>query len=157
MRVDPPSKWTFKDSRGQAWIRQYRSVDPRGSKRDPSKTAFTRNRLCFPRSKWSTVPPKPAFAGASFGGSRSMVKPALPGRSSTVRSRSTSWQKLKRSNALKVRLWQIAAAKGRLHKSSVHEICRAIYGKSESKSQPTLATKEPPKGLTSQKYSLLLV
>ena len=69
-RVDPPSKWTRKDSRGQAWTRQYRPVDPRGSKRDPSKT---RDRLCFPRSKWSTAPPKPAFAGASFGGSRSTV------------------------------------------------------------------------------------
>ena len=25
---DPPSKWTRKDSRGQAWTRQYRPVDP---------------------------------------------------------------------------------------------------------------------------------
>ena len=57
----------------------------RGSKRDPSKTAFTRDRLSFPRSKWSKAPPKPAFAGASFGGLyRRILKPASPRRSSTV-------------------------------------------------------------------------
>ena len=47
----------------------------RGSKRDPSKTAFTWNRLCFPEVSGAQRP-KQAFAGASFGGSRSMVKPA---------------------------------------------------------------------------------
>ena len=56
----------------------------RGSKRDPSKTTFTWNRLCFPEASGAQRP-KQAFAEASFGGSRSMVKPALPGRS-TVRS-----------------------------------------------------------------------
>ena len=36
--------------------------------RDPSKTAFFRDQLCFPKSKWRIALPKSAFAGASFGG-----------------------------------------------------------------------------------------
>ena len=89
-RVDPPSKWTRKDSRGQAWTRQYRPVDPQDFLLDtrlktrPVQDCFYLGPIMLPRSKWSTAPPKQAFAGASFGGSRSMVKPASPGRSSTV-------------------------------------------------------------------------
>ena len=45
------------------WIRKI-SYLTQGSTRNPSKTAFTRDCLCFPRSKWSTVPPKPTFAEA---------------------------------------------------------------------------------------------
>ena len=64
-------------------------ISPRGPARFPTDTklktrpvqdCFYLGPIMLPRSKWSTAPPKQTFAGASFGGSRSMMKPASPGR-----------------------------------------------------------------------------
>ena len=59
--VDPPSKWTRKDSRGQAWTRQYRPVDPQDFLLDtrlktrPVQDCFYLGPIMLPRSKWSTA------------------------------------------------------------------------------------------------------
>ena len=71
-------------ARGPAFAPRFPIPDTKLKTR-PVQDCFYRDRLCFPRSKWDTASPKPAFAGASFGGSRSMVKPASQRRSSTVR------------------------------------------------------------------------